>query len=183
MAITPWPPVLGETHKADGFFGKLRWLVNKPADELEQRIGYGSGRLSQGWWLLLLMEPIGPDDFEFAGHSHLSGGRIGHPRLGNGRVTAHDDLRGILSPEGFRRQQQNLATSFTTAGVDRVAKIVPRSGDDGAYPPGTGIPQWRLLVPKSFIVAASVPAGHKYLGGGAGFWVDPHVAQRFGHPA
>ena len=182
MPIAPWPPVLSRSVQGDGCMTRLKFVINQPTRELERRIGYGAGRLDGGWWLLLLMESVQASDYEFFGHTHFSGGRIGHPAGGASRPSVEQDLRGRLSPEGFNRQKQAVAAGMVLSGSDRIAKVVPRDGKDPArndaenFPVGSGVPQWNLLVPKRFVVAADIKDGRTYSGGGAGFWIDPAKA-------
>jgi hypothetical protein len=123
--------------------------------------------------------------FRTAG-SAFSDGRIGHPSGGSGREAAQDSLRKQIGAAGVLRKQQEVAAAMAISGPERIAKIVPRSGEDPTipaneawkhYPPGSGIPQWRLTTPKRFVVAADVADGRRYCGGGAGFWLDPQAAK------
>jgi hypothetical protein len=190
MPVNPWPPALGNMVTADGCITRLRSVINQPSDEIERRIGYSAGRLDGGWWLLLLMDSVQAGEFEFFGYSNSSGGRSGHPQEGDGRETVEASLRGMLTPSGFRKKQEEIAAGMASSGPDRIAKILPRSGEDPTipaseawrhYPPGSGIPQWRLTVAKQFVVAADIPDGRVFRGGGAGFWLDPKRAQTMGN--
>jgi hypothetical protein len=186
MPVTPWPPELGKPASADGCITRLHFVINQPTDEIERRIGYSRGRLDGGWWLLLLTEPVQAGDFEFFGYSNSSGGRSGHPMGGPARQAIQDSLHQQLGGAGFLRKEKEIAAAMTISGPERIAKILPRSGEDPAipaneawrhYPPGSGIPQWRLVTSKRFVVAADIADGHRYCGGGAGFWLDPQAAK------
>ncbi len=186
MPVTPWPPPLGKAVSADGCITRLHFIVNRPTDEIERRTGYSRGRLDGGWWWLLLTEPVRAGDFEFFGHSNSSGGRVGHPSGGPAREAVQEALRKQVNGAGLLRKQQGIAAAMAISGHERIAKIVPRSGEDPTipadeawrhYPPGSGIPQWWLVAPKRFVVAADAADGRRYCGGGAGFWLDPQAAK------
>ncbi len=175
-------PAQGTRLRAKGCITRLHFVINRPGEQLEDILGYHRGRLKQGWALLLMTEPAGPNDYVFAGHTHFSGGRIGHPNGGDARLSADDSLRQMLGLQGFDRMRARIAGEMTISGPERIAKIIPAIGHDDdmsapdQYPPGGGAPQWILTAEKDFIVAAVVPAGHFYRGGGpgsGGFWVEP----------
>ena len=94
------------------------------------------------------------------GYTHFSGGRAAGAAL-----TAEEELkaRGI-DADRIKRRQAN--ERFTTRGPDRIAKVVPviDHSDVETYPPGLGIPQWRLMQPKRFMVKAFIGPGEAYLG-------------------
>ena len=70
--LAPDPSSIGVI---DGFkrnFTKALYLRSQPSGECERGLGYGPGRLSQGWWLLFALERPTPDNFEFGGYTHFS---------------------------------------------------------------------------------------------------------------
>lgn len=183
------PPFLvpGSMVACDRFVTRLISVINQSPRDLEDRLGYNRGRLSRGWALLLLKEPIAGGEFQFAGYTHLSGGRVGHPSLGDTRPTVHDDLQRLLGdPSGYA--DQFARENFPLSGPERIVKIIPATAPDSGlsdadrYPVGRGIPQWILTVKKKFLVAVVVRPGLTHLGGGidlpSGFWIDPATAIR-----
>jgi hypothetical protein len=176
----------GDTFKRTGCVTRLISVINQPPAELARRLGYNPGRLSAGWALLLLKEQLKAGDFRFAGYTHFSGGRIGHPALGDSRTAVHDDLGALLAnPNDFAARFAQ--SSMPLSGSERIVKIIPLSDPDPAlsdadlYPVGSGIPQWILIEPKLFLVSVVVRPGMVHLGGGVdlpeGFWVDPAKAK------
>jgi hypothetical protein len=153
----------GQTVAMAGFFTKARFLRGQPALELERRLGYAPGRLANGWWLLFLEQMPTPNDFEFMGYSHMSGGVAqGHLRPG---PTAEQQLKsGKFDVFGMKRR--TILQAFRLSGPDRLAKVVPVADQSGLtpYPPGSGLPQWKLIQPLTFKVVAEVRAGQVYLG-------------------
>ena len=154
---------VGDKVSMGGYFTRLLWVAGQPANELEDRIGYHRGRLAQGYLFLAITETIRADEIELVGHSHFSGGRIGHPSLNN-RMSAEDSLRRNIGDAGIQVQRQKIATLLNAGGSDTGVKVLPQIRHDPAmsnaaqYPVGTGIPQFNLTAKKIFSVIASVPA-------------------------
>ena len=155
---------LGSRTSMGGYATKMIYIAGQQPQELEDRIGYHRGRLAQGFLVLVLDDRIVPSEIELVGHSHFSGGRIGHPKL-TGRITAEDSLRQAFGGGLVSRQKQLLAQTLNTGGSDTVVKVLPSIRHDPAmpdyeqYPVGTGIPQFNLTTKKNFVVRAVVGAG------------------------
>src|SRR3954463_10470699 len=85
---------------------------------------------------LFLQQMPTPNDFEFMGYSHMSGGVAqGHLRPG---PTAEQQLKtGKFDVFGMKRR--TILQTFRLSGPDRLAKVVPIADQSGAmpYPPGT----------------------------------------------
>ncbi|NKC32817.1 hypothetical protein [Falsiroseomonas selenitidurans] len=183
---------VGDFTQATGFFTRLIAVVGQPPNELERRLGFHAGRLAQGWMLLALKEAIAPGEFAFAGYTNSAGGRtaatlpsgvtlpVGIDEAMRSRSSEIDRRLGA----GWYGAQRSLAESFVLTGPQRIVKVVPRMRhmaampDEEQYPPGSGVPQWILLKPKRFIVAAIVRPSAMHLGGGAdgpipARWADP----------
>ena len=154
---------VGQRVRAKGFITKAQFLRMQTSGELERRLGFNTGRLSDGWWLLFLAEKPGPDDFEFRGYTHMSGG------VEQGHLPRPPDPRNAeqrLKDDGYdvaRMKQQILRDVFKLQGAERLAKVVPVRGP-GHYPQGPGIPQWELVREKWFVVADRIAPGAKYTG-------------------
>ena len=106
--LAPDPSSIGVI---DGFkrnFTKALYLRSQPSGECERGLGYGPGRLSQGWWLLFALERPTSDNFEFGGYTHFSGARIGHPSLGNTRPTVEEELQKdlVARRRGWQRRRR-----------------------------------------------------------------------------
>lgn len=143
---------LGRIVHRRGYVTQLPFVRGKSGRELDRLIGYRAGRMADGWALLELIEMPGPDDFEFRGYSHLSGGiAAGESRTAEGR----------LRDGGYdvaKLKRDVIASKFRVTGPSRLVKVVPNrvafGGDD--YPPGAGIPQWELKRDLAFRVAALI---------------------------
>lgn len=163
------PLGVGRIVQMRGFFGKALFLRQQPAAELERRLGYRAGRLREGWWLLFAMKMPAPEGFEVAGYSQMSGGVVqGHlprpadPRTAEARL--RDDGHDLIGLKTRLVEQ-----TFKLTGPERLAKVVPVADAHGTpgvpdYPPGSGIPQWKLTQGLPWRVAAFVEADGVYGG-------------------
>lgn len=182
------PFEINQRVKRGGFVTPLLSVINQSAGELERRIGYASGRMAKGWALLFLKENVEGHEFRYAGYSHFSGGRIGHPRGGDARTRVEDDLAKLVGSVADMRAK-GAARIFQLTGPNRIVKLIPTADENADlethenYPVGTGIPQFILTEQKWFVVGAIVGAGMVHLGGGVdgplptGFWINPERAK------
>ncbi|MBB4285002.1 hypothetical protein [Roseospira goensis] len=156
-----------------GMRGNITTLVGiRPGFErdMEKDLGFHEGRLSQGYFILLLRQFLGLDDFKLAGYTYFSGGRLGPPadsadadRL---REHLYDKVLQAHGLDGVRAFKDLALKGMAVTGRKRIAKIVPVTRhDDGLtpaeqYPPGRGVPQFELVRERKFLVAVEVtPAG------------------------
>ncbi len=152
--------------RIDGFVTQLIGLLGKSTAELEKILGYGAGRLQEGYTLLLLADTIGPNDFELRGMTTFPDGvPRGQPL--NARLNTEAMVRGSLSQVAADRgrfdalKAQQAREIFVTSGPKRIAKVMPVRGG-AEYPPGSGIPQWRIGPnKKNFIIGAHVGRGER----------------------
>jgi len=154
-------PVVGALEPFTGNVTTLNWINLLPPRLVERNLGYGQGRLSEGYCLLLLKEMLAPEDFEFEGTTLRSGGRVGlpgsDPSADLRRERVHDQILAARGKEGYRGLQRKV--HYTITGPDRIAKILPAKrhntlqAPDIQYPPGGGGLQWKLIGPKKFLVA------------------------------
>ena len=126
-------------------------------------MGYGPGRLSQGWWLLFALERPTPDNFEFGGYTYFSGSRIGPPGDPNRPTVEQELLKDEGGPAQLLALTAKLIATLQLSGHERLAKVVP-VGPGADYPVGTGIYQCNIPRPISCKVAAFVAPGATYLG-------------------
>jgi len=63
-------------------------------------------------------------------------------------------------------KRRTILQIFRLSGPDRLAKVLPVAGESGtmAYPPGSGVPQWKLIQPLTFRVVGLVAPGAIYTG-------------------
>jgi len=176
MAYVALPTRVGETQWLAGDFSKALYYRSQSASEIERRIGYRSGRLREGWWLMFLTALPTVDQFEYRGYSQMSGGIVqGHLPQNRGGKTAEDRLRTEsynLTGQSYQKQgmkQNTIADVFRLYGHERLAKVRPVArahgdADISDYPPGSGIPQWTLTRPLVWVAAAFIEPSMAYLG-------------------
>ena len=149
------------TTKLKGYVTIFSAVTGQSHGELERRLGFGAGRLSNGYRAFQLSEPIGPDDFEWKDRTRYSGGWHYDPSIGE-YVQRTDELRAHLGKKyGYdekvvdRRIQDFRAAQLkrlnVRSGPNRVVKIIPNDpGTSFPDSPFEGIPQWNLTREKQF---------------------------------
>lgn len=145
---------LGRRVPLSGNVTTLQWVGAKSPRALEQSLGYQLGRLSAGYWIALLVQPLVPEDFEFDGLTLRSGGRTGLPAGSRHddklRQRVHDEVLDRIGAAAYRDRQLQALRSVKIRGPERLVKVVPITPHDsiaspeGQYPPGEGGLQWRI---------------------------------------
>ncbi len=155
---------VGSTIRTRGYVSKALYLRGQTSSELERRLGYRSGRLGHGWHLLFLLQKPRLDEFDLRGYSHLSDGI---PRGGHHPPEAELENEGWTEADINRLKRGVVERTFKIAGPERLVKVVPviEHSDAETYPPGSGIPQWRLSAELPFRVQAFIGPGDVYRGG------------------
>jgi len=128
-----------------GFFTTQRYLQGKTLVEIERLLGFREGRLSKGAWFFVANRLPGTNDFDLAGYSQVAGHRT-HQQYGS-------TLNNPSSPsnaDALEVQKKNAIACWSLHGRDRLIKVKPEIehnstlSDDFQYPPGHGIPQWKV---------------------------------------
>lgn len=173
-----------------------RWVGARSARALEQSLGYGPGRLSRGWTVLLLKQKLLPADFKFSGITLRSGGRLGLPGDTAAADRARQHVSDVIKIErgeaGYRDLQLKALASITDTGPDRIVKVIPVEGHSDTmaprdqYPMGGGGLQWTLTEKCDFLVAMNVDENgiarladgfSGFLGESAGYEVRQRIAR------
>ena len=134
---------------------------------IEANLGYGPGRLSRGYSILLLKQLPQAHQFEFDGTTLRSGGKEGLPAQTSAadaaRRRVHDQMKSDYGEETYAMMQAAALRNAGTLGPKRLVKIVPEIRHNDAlspakqYPMGGGFLQWNLKKPGlSFLAAAFV---------------------------
>ena len=175
MAFTPGsmtPPLAGDITTLNAI------PLASPGD-IERNLGYGPGRLVQGFLLLVLKTRPADHHFELSGTTLRSGGKLGLP----GQTAAADALRTRVQDQivaergaaGYAGLKSGAAGRAEITGVRRLVKVLPTIRHDAAaapnrqYPMGGGFLQWTLKQPGlPFLVAAEFDGQGKvsYVGTG-----------------
>ncbi len=160
------PLVLGTDVFLNGDITQNRWVGARSARELERSLGYGAGRLSAGWTVLLLKQVLQPEDFKFSGLTIRSGGRLGlpaeSPAADKARRPVHDEVMDTIGAAGYRDRQLKALSEITQKEETRLVKVIPVTPHSDTlkpseqYPMGGGGLQWTLIRPCKFLVAMTV---------------------------
>ncbi len=129
-----------------GFFTTQIQLQGRTLADIESRLGFESGRLSQGAWFVAATQLPTPDEFEFAGYSQVAGHHT-QEQYGdlNSPIGEHERAAYLL------RKRNIISSVWSLNGDRRLIKVLPTIdhnsllSDDHQYPPGTGIPQWKII--------------------------------------
>ena len=138
---------VGQPISVRGFVTQLKYLAGRPLWEIELFLGYRSGRLAKGAAFATLDRLPQINEFETAGYS---------------QVAAHRHVMPAgLDPVGLRRMAMS---AWTLVGPDRLIKVLPETPhdsslrDDEQYPPGQGVPQWKVTSPIQGRIVAVLPS-------------------------
>lgn len=159
----------GDTTMKRGDVTKLQRIGARSGADLEAEPGFHRGRLANGYLVLVLKQTLTAADFDFAGITLRSGGRLGNPAP----TDAQDKLREHVSEQmrkeygtgTYDQMKARALGDITATGPNRLIKFLPTIrhgsalGPDVQYPPGGGGLQWTLLNDCKFLVALEVKAG------------------------
>ena len=160
------PLVLGTEVLLAGDVTQYKWVGARSARGLEQSLGYGAGRLAEGWTLLLLKQTLQPADFKFGGITLRSGGREGlpadTPAADRARQHVSERILTERGDAGYFYLQRKALSAIAATGPDRIVKVVPAIPHSETlkpseqYPMGGGGLQWTLTKRCRFLVAMTV---------------------------
>jgi hypothetical protein len=147
-----------------GFITRERWLLCKTPKEMSRLLGFEEGRMSEGAKVYALIVLPTNEQFEFAGHTHWSGGEpVGRSVDLWPPKHAEIDKRWMRSPEV--RAKDNVRSSWSLSGSERLIKIVPNKPhveNVSQYPVGAGVEQWILLVELPAVLVKELRADERY---------------------
>jgi hypothetical protein len=134
-----------------GFITRERWLMGKTPREMARLLGFNEGRMAHGATIYARTILPSDDQYDFAGHTHWSGGI---PKDGPVDLWPEKhreiDRRFMRNPE--IRAKDNVRATWRLNGPERLVKVeakTPHSENlppEVQYPPGAGVEQWILCV-------------------------------------
>jgi hypothetical protein len=132
-----------------GYITRERSLLGKTPKEMARLLGFPEYRVANGAKVYALVYLPTNEQFEFKGYTYWPGGiptgMTESPVAQWSAKNAAIDKQWMREPEV--RAKDNLRKSWTLSGPERLVRIQVNTPDDGRYPIGAGIEQWRLIVP------------------------------------
>ena len=129
-----------------GFFTCQGSLHRRTLSELELLLGYRTGRLSTSGAAVYAFTRV-PEtwEFEVAGYTNVSGGmKVDESWVAADKAAARYHERFPI-PNSQAKLKNNARATMTIHGSNCLVKLKPLLWDPAdTYPPGRGIPQWRV---------------------------------------
>lgn len=138
-----------------GCITQEKYIKGRTLSELENILGFHAGRLSQGATIAALLQVPTKSQFNLLGYTQVAEHKINQEAF-KGLDT--DKLKDLL-----------LREIFTTVGINRLVKVIAKTehskamSDDEQYPPGWGVPQWKLTAEMPAQVIAELKPGERYI--------------------
>lgn len=138
-----------------GCITQEKYIKGRTLSELESILGFHAGRLAEGATVAALLQVPNKSQFNLLGYTQVAEHKISKEAF-KGLDT--DKLKDLL-----------LRETFTTVGVNRLVKVLAKTEhskamtDDEQYPPGWGVPQWKLTAEMPAQVIAELHNGERYL--------------------
>lgn len=148
---------IGDRVEMTGYITKEESILNKSLPEIERSLGYQQGRLSEGAIVSVAERLPQKGEFEMKGYSTVPGHK--HIPLVEREPGVYDKDR-LLS----------MAQNGMASGSGRLVKVTPIKPHDPnvdfdlQYPPGAGVPQWKLTANIPFKVESILEPNGKYTG-------------------
>jgi hypothetical protein len=159
--ISPMP--VGQFTEVYGFITQEKFLRGKSLAELEDLLGFQTGRLAQGAVILALKQLPAPEQFTFGGYTQVADHHF-KEQYGDNSI--------LKQPQGendrdyrtriLKIKNNIIKTVWAETGPERLVKVkavTPHNNNihlDDQYPPGQGIPQWKLIAGISARVVAEI---------------------------
>lgn len=136
--------VLYSTIQVSGFVTLKKFLAGKSLQQIESLLGFHQGRLRLGATIAELQYIPSAAEFDLAGYS---------------QVADHRFNKGVLN--GFDQSKlKTMVHDVWSQPGEKLVKIIattrhdPNMTNDDQYPPGQGVPQWKLIAQKPATVTA-----------------------------
>lgn len=150
---------VGETIHPKGCFTQLKFLAGQSLSEIERRLGYRTGRLAQGAYVVQACELPGVNEFNLLAYSHIPGDRF--------KTNGQYDPKKLnaMSGNADATNLREIARSvWQISGPDSLVKVIPVTphSDRETYPSGSGVPQWEITTPLRCRVTAFVEPNQRF---------------------
>jgi hypothetical protein len=136
--------VLHSTINVTGFVTLKKFLAGKNLQQIESLLGFHQGRLKMGATILELQGTPSAGEFDLAGYSQVADHRFNKAALSGFDMSK---LKGIVQ-DVWSQPGEKLVKVIATTHHDSDMT------NDEQYPPGQGVPQWKLTAQKPATVTA-----------------------------
>ena len=153
-----------------GYVTTLESILGKTDCELEQSLGFSSGRLKHGYKVYALSDKVYTGEFIWRDKTRYSAGWHGDPSIKFGSdpnlvwcAQRWDELRAALGRklnydesavdrEMAQIMERSLIDLNVRTGARKIVKVVPEEKEPDGYPDAESgnVPQWELVVRKHF---------------------------------
>lgn len=137
-----------------GCITQEKYIMGRPVAELETILGYNMGRLRKGYVVAALEMIPSNDQFELLGYTQVAEHRM---NVDTSKGLDINKLKDMVRKD-----------SFAVTGINRLVKILPNiphqiyMSNDEQYPPGQGVPQWKLTKMMTAKIIAVIPESKIY---------------------
>jgi hypothetical protein len=127
---------LNEMIMVKGCITQEHFLRGRTLSEIERILGFHKGRLNEGMIVAALIELPSAHQFDLLGYTQVAEHRF------KGIDPAKLDEKKL--------KEMVMKEAFTLSGYKRLVKVIANKphdasmDDDTQYPPGLGVPQWKL---------------------------------------
>jgi hypothetical protein len=132
----------GDVIDVYGYFTLKKYILYANANGLkkvEQTLGFHDGRLKQGAYLFELLEIPEAHQFDLAAYSQVAQHRFKEVFPDIDKTLDIDKAK-----QGIIEMWKKEGGASTLVKIKAVTDHVNDMSDDTQYPPGLGVPQWRL---------------------------------------
>lgn len=136
--------VINSTIQVTGFVTLKKFLAGKNLQQIESLLGFHQGRLKLGATVAELQSFPSALEFDLAGYSQVADHRFNSNALNGFDVSK---LKGIVQ-DVWSQPGEKLVKVIAATRHD------PGISNDEQYPPGQGVPQWKLIAQKPATVIA-----------------------------
>ena len=145
---------ISEMIQIKGCITQEHYIKGRSLAELERILGFQTGRLDKGIVVAVLTQLPAAHQFELLGYSQVAQHKH-----------SPDAVKGL---DVKKLKEIVLKEAFTLFGYKRLVKVMANQShnnqldNDAQYPPGQGVPQWKLTSPVDAKVVAIVLPGKVY---------------------
>jgi hypothetical protein len=143
---------IGEYINVKGFVTQEKFINGKSLSELERILGFQAGRLNEGAVFYALKQLPMPEQFEFKGYTQVAEHHFTEQYGGSSFLNQdRNESKKDYDTRMLKVKNNIIKTVWAETGPERLIKVRAIKDhdsslhDDTQYPPGSGVPQWKLI--------------------------------------